>query len=81
MGTLASQHVAARIRKTHAKEPVEARSFLAGDVDVHAPQTGDQIHLNRASQSCRVPQRLGQSVRTGMRTVPSAVSLERTSLI
>lgn len=51
MGVLASQHIAARIRKTHAKEPVEARSFLAGDVHVHAPQTGDQIHLNRTSQS------------------------------
>lgn len=38
-------------RRTHAEEPPEAIDALARDVHVHAPQTGDQVHL-RAMRAC-----------------------------
>lgn len=63
---------------------MQVLDILTGNVNVHTPETSDQVHLR---QRQRVSEKLlgdagtRRSERTGMSTVPSAVSLDSTSLI
>lgn len=48
--------LSATLQVTYRKEPVKVLDVLTGYMNVHSPQTGDQVHLRRrrASSSARL---------------------------